>query len=98
MTTSTASSAAFLAGLNDGLAWDLDGFASVDAVRASKTGWDESTINAMGVGPCAKAWGVDAEGDAWEAACEDYNRGAYQGATADQAERTGLPTRAGAVG
>ena len=95
MTTSTTSSPAFLAGLKDGLAWDLDGFATAAAVQANKSGWDESTINAIGKVPCAKAWGVEADGEAWETACEDYNRGAHQGATADQAERTGLPTREG---
>lgn len=83
---------AYLDGYNDGLAWDLDGFADLDAVRRERTGWDAATINAIGSTACAKRWGVPSEGEAWETACEAYNAGAYAGACAS--ERTGKPPRA----
>ena len=87
-------SKAFDVGFADGLAWDLDGYASVGAI--APYGWDEATINAMGADNCRRAWGVQlgASGDeTWGVACEEYNRGAYRGATAPQTERTGLPPR-----
>ena len=88
---------AYFAGLVDGLAWDLDGYASADAVRASKEGWDEATINAIGATMAASKWlpnesdpeAVEDDPDAWSDVCAAYNRGAYEGATRPQEERTG---------
>ena len=86
---------AYESGYRDGLAWDLDGYESVEEVRAARNGWDSATISALGSSVCAEAWGVSAEGDAWEHACHEYNRGAHAGACAPQEERTGLPPYAG---
>lgn len=100
-------SKAYNAGYRDGLAWDLDGFADRDALTIS--GWDEATINAIGVKRFAKSCGlrgmrrpggeIDFQWDGgavarWERACEEYNEGALAGARAPQNQRTGLPTQA----
>lgn len=83
-------SKAFWDGHNDGLQWDLSSFDSMDDVRSETTGWDEATINACGPTTCAKAWGIDPEdSEAWDQACEDYNRGCYLGVTAPQSDRGG---------
>lgn len=81
---------AYKAGLSDGLAWDLSDFGSWEDVERSREGWDAATINALGSDACARRWGVRAEGPEWECACGDYNRGAYEGATAREG-RTGPP-------
>jgi hypothetical protein len=68
-------SRAFRAGIDDGLDWDLDGFDTWDAAEA-ETGWDEATINAMGVSHCAREWRVDEEDEeAWGQACTEYESG-----------------------
>lgn len=88
---------AYAAGLKDGLAWDLEDFDSIEEVKHSGTGWDEATIQAVGISACSHAWGIppNEDGDEiWGATCEAYNRGAHEGATAPQEERTGLAPKA----
>ncbi len=72
----TTQTDAFKDGLKDGADWDLIGY-DYDALAAAKdTGWDASTINAIGSDKCAKLWGVNvAEGEEWEAACAAYEAG-----------------------
>jgi len=84
-------SLAYQDGYSDGLAWDLSNYASKAAVRADTKGWDDVTIAQMGAAACRRAWGLKSDGDesAWARACSDYCAGAYAGACADQAERTG---------
>lgn len=91
-------SKAYEAGMEDGLAWDLDGYASAEEVSKSKDTWDEATINALGVDKFCALVGISPEQwgeDPWRQACHDYNRGCYDGATAPQSERTGLPPGGG---
>ena len=72
-----ARSQAFASGLVDGADWDLDGYDSVEEALADDPGsWSTATINAVGSGACASAWGVAvAEGAAWELACDEYDQG-----------------------
>jgi len=77
-TTTDTTSLAYKVGYADGLAWDLDGFASHEDVQMERHGWD--------VAHC----GITVtEGDEWEKACADFNAGAHAGACAPQSERTG---------
>lgn len=86
-------SRAFEAGLADGLAWDLGGFETWDDVEGEREGWDEATINAMGGDWCRRTWGIPfGDGEAWQRAMVDYNRGAYAGATIREG-RSGAPPR-----
>jgi len=88
---------AYRNGYTDGLDWDLDGFASLEAVLADRYGWDEATISAVGnTGLVEK----DAEGvllalwdDHSSEICDAYNRGAHAGACAPQDQRTGKAPR-----
>lgn len=73
---------AYDAGYADGLVWDLSGFSSRESLQAEKNGWDEATINAVGLTEFAQAVGADPESNAWEKACSEYNRGAHEGALA----------------
>lgn len=87
-------SKAYASGLKDGLAWDLDGYLSMEEVRRDAHGWDEVTINAMTINEFCEWVGIqpsDWGDDTWYQACYNYNRGCYDGATAPQSERTGLP-------
>jgi hypothetical protein len=93
MEATMTKSKAFQDGYRDGLAWDLDGFATHADVLSEREGWDTATINAAGGGDCAKLWGVPSEGPEWEKACEEYNAGAHAGASAPQSERTGKSPR-----
>lgn len=81
-------------GYQDGLAFDLDGYASIEAVRRDAEGWDEGLINGLGWVEVLRLFGLP--GDAWGsdeyyAACGVYNRGCHDGACAPQEKRTGLP-------
>lgn len=91
-TTTAKRSEAYAAGYSDGLEWDLDGFESHENVVRERYGWDEATINAIGVSAFAAHVGLpeDYNEDEWEDACEQYNSGAYAGATA-KSGRSGLP-------
>ena len=66
---------AYRDGLKDGEAWDFLGEQSKDEVPAD--GWDEATLNAVGISACKKAWGVKSDDDLAHAAGE-YNRGVYK--------------------
>ncbi len=84
---------AFDRGYEDGLDWDLDGFADWAAVEKQKSGWDEATINALGSDKFAAYCGIsETEGEVWEGACADYNRGAHHGAC-DREMRRDAPPR-----
>lgn len=87
-------SQAYDAGLKDGLAWDLDGYRSDKDVRQDCDGWCDATISGLREQDFCKLVGIrpgDWGTEIWEQACSDYNRGCYDGATAPQSERTGLP-------
>lgn len=89
----------YLLGYADGLAWDLDGYASIREVESDPHTWDSALIEAAGSDEVAAAWGVDPNDDAaWSAACAEYNAGARAGALAPQDERTGAPPRDGGKG
>lgn len=86
---------AFRAGYSDGLAWDLEAFGSADDVARDVDGWDDATIQAIGVSDFRQRCGIDSEelseqedAEAFGVACRQYNRGAYAGATATDG-RTG---------
>ncbi len=66
---------AYKSGLVDGADWDLDGYASVWEAADQPEGWSTATINAVGSTACAREWGVPAEGEEWEQACYEYDRG-----------------------
>lgn len=84
-------SRAYDQGRIDGLSWDLDGFRNWVAVDRQRSGWDEATINAIGSEKFARDCGIETtEGPEWEQACEDYNRGAYDGAC-QRDRNTALP-------
>lgn len=87
--------APYSAGYADGLAWDLDGYASSHELQQEHEGWDAATINAIGRAKFLERVGLPAgEGPEFDAAfstaCSEYNRGARDGALAPQG-RTGLP-------
>ena len=87
-------SKAYQDGVADGLGWDLN-FDTHDEVEACRYGWDEAALGSAGPAACSRAWGVDPEDeDAWRDACEDYNRGCYEGVCAPQSKRSGLAPRA----
>ena len=86
---------AYAAGYKDGLAWDLDAYASWEDVERATTGWDDATLNAISTDEAKRLWGaagVDDESPAWGRAMFDYNRGAYDGACQREG-RSGLPPR-----
>lgn len=79
-------SAAHAAGFADGQSWDYD----LEAVRVD--GWAEDTLKARGAREFGRHIGLsDAEveerGEAWSAACAEYNRGCVDGVTAARTER-----------
>jgi hypothetical protein len=85
-------SRAYLDGYADGLAWDLDGFDSRSHLLSQPHGWDEATLNSVSIAHLENAWGVKQRNSRqWDKATEDYNAGAFAGATAPQSRRTGLP-------
>lgn len=83
--------AAYDAGHEDGVAW-IQERQQENALRAEQgdaplkitvpeTGWDEATINGAGRDVFARLCGltaaqVEERGEAWEGACDAYNRGA----------------------
>jgi hypothetical protein len=71
----TNTTKAYNDGYNDGLSWDLSGFDSLAEAADQSSGWDESTINALGAGACARRWDVPEDSDAFSDACMEYNRG-----------------------
>ncbi len=72
-------SQAFIYGQKDGQMWDLSGFPNVQAIRNAKEVWADATVRVMGVRYCETLWGVSiSDADAWEQACNDYNRGCYE--------------------
>ncbi len=85
-------SKAYRDGYSDGLAWDLDGYASHEDVQRTGANWDEATINAVGRTEFARHLGIaeDASDDDWSRAIAEYNAGAQAGATAPQDQRSGL--------
>lgn len=87
---------AFLDGLEDGLAWDLDGFDdAADVARAPSGSWTDATFGAMGTDRYALRWGVEVGSDGWSKAADDYELGCLVGALADQGERSGLAAGSG---
>jgi|HubBroStandDraft_2_1064218.scaffolds.fasta_scaffold2069185_1 hypothetical protein len=74
--TDTTRTDAYLDGLEDGAAWDLDGYGGDAAKAAEDDGWDTATVNAMGQLHVLRVWGVEsAESDDYEVACRAYNAG-----------------------
>jgi hypothetical protein len=68
-------SKAYLDGLKDGAAWDVN---HLNPDHIPREGWDGATIVAMGVGPCADAWGVDSfDAEEFTQACAEYNAGCH---------------------
>lgn len=88
--TPPSNTKAYREGFADGLAWDLDAYETIADVERDRSGWDEATIDAMGLTACVEAWGVprdtsgEPEPDAWSAACRDYNEGAHAGALSSE--------------
>jgi hypothetical protein len=88
-------SKAFEAGYRDGLGWDLGDYATAKDVRAERRGWDDASLQAMGVRDFCQHVGLrteEAHPDSIKlgVACREYNAGAYAGACAPQNERTGM--------
>lgn len=76
----TTTTDAYLDGVKDGEAWELDGYGGDVALAAKDHGWAEATINAMGSRKCADLWGVDRaagedQSDEWRDACAAYEAG-----------------------
>lgn len=90
-------SPAYRAGLADGLDWDLSGFDTWERVERDRDGWDTATLSAVGVDKTLASWGVapDATEEQRDHACRQYNRGAHEGATSPQSDRTGAPPQNG---
>ena len=88
----TISSNAFTAGLRDGLAWDLDGFADRAEVAAA-TDWAGSAIEAIGwvawLKSCGLPLGLQAHSVRSSKLVAAYERGCRKGVLAKQSDRTG---------
>ena len=71
-------SKAWLAGYNDGLEDDLDGYRgrARDAVR-DRDGWADAAVNAMGEDWCRREWAVRRGDAAWRRACGQYDEGVH---------------------
>ena len=69
-------SLAYKDGLRDGEDWDAppeDSGYTLEDLLEPYGGFSETTLNAVGVDACCKAWGLtEAEGEAWEQALADY--------------------------
>ena len=88
----TISSNAFTAGIRDGLAWDLDGFADCAEVAAA-TDWAGSAIEAIGwvawLKSCGLPLGLRAHSVRSSKLVAAYERGCRKGVLAKQSDRTG---------
>ena len=89
---------AYNAGRDAGIAWDLDDFATLEAVRRCPHGWDDATINALGAVAFGVLCGLTAEqvadrGEDWARACLEFTEGAHHGALEAQDGRTGRGPR-----
>lgn len=74
---------AYEQGVRDGVTWGQE---TPDG-EIPATGWDESVIQAMGAEHFGAVCGLDANqiqdrSGLWKRACEEYNRGCFDGATA----------------
>lgn len=86
-------SPAYLDGFKDGLAWDLGGFASIEAMRArSPEWWGAMASNTVGRHHLSNIWVINGDDDViWERALADYVRGVLDGVARPQEERSGSP-------
>lgn len=83
---------AYLAGYLDGLSRDLDGYGSVDELRAGRDLWGVSALYRVGGHAIAQVCDVASSLDLWwTAVLSSYDAGCQAGVLAPQSHRTGRP-------